>query len=210
MLFELILWSLPWMISIKLSRLITKATSTTVPAWCLPVWSRNFMLILRWCRMMTMGLSYSLPLQGMLLWLILRSSVRLLGCQSFRFPPIPSMKWCWLLLWMSSGSSFMLSHRARSKLLPSGLVPCLPYTACLQRSSRTTSSLILKRVEFLYVVCLWLPFCLCKHILGVILEAWDESSMGLPFGCLLTQIILQSSIDVAGEPKMKIQDPLNK
>jgi hypothetical protein len=34
--------------------------------------------------------------------------------------------------------------------------------------------------------------------------------MGLPFGCLLTQIILQSSIDVAGEPKMKIQDPLNK
>jgi hypothetical protein len=26
----------------------------------------------------------------------------------------------------------------------------------------------------------------------------------------ITQIILQSSIDVAGEPKMKIQDPLNK
>jgi hypothetical protein len=46
--------------------------------------------------------------------------------------------------------------------------------------------------------------------LGVILEARDESNTGLPFGCLLTQIILQSGISIAGEPKMKIQDPLNK
>jgi hypothetical protein len=30
------------------------------------------------------------------------------------------------------------------------------------------------------------------------------------FGCLLTQIILQSGISVAGEPKMKIEDPLSK
>jgi hypothetical protein len=42
------------------------------------------------------------------------------------------------------------------------------------------------------------------------LEARDESNTGLPFGCLITQIILQAGIDVAGEPKMKIQDPLNK
>jgi hypothetical protein len=55
-----------------------------------------------------------------------------------------------------------------------------------------------------------LPFSLWKHILGVILEARDESNTGLPFGCLLTQIILQSGISIAGKPKMKIQDPLSK
>jgi len=55
-----------------------------------------------------------------------------------------------------------------------------------------------------------LPFCLRKHILGVILEAHDESNTGLPHGCLLTQIILQSGIDVNGKPKMKIQDPISK
>jgi len=42
------------------------------------------------------------------------------------------------------------------------------------------------------------------------LEARDENNFDLPFGCLLTQIILQSVIDVAGEPKMKIEDPLSK
>jgi hypothetical protein len=46
--------------------------------------------------------------------------------------------------------------------------------------------------------------------LGVILEARDESNTDLPFGCLLTQIILQSGISIAGELKMKIQDPLSK
>jgi hypothetical protein len=48
------------------------------------------------------------------------------------------------------------------------------------------------------------------HIIGVMLEAWDENNIGLPFDCLITQLILQSGIDVAGEPKMKIQDSLNK
>jgi hypothetical protein len=33
------------------------------------------------------------------------------------------------------------------------------------------SDLILKRVQFVYAIHLCLPFCLCKHILGVILEA---------------------------------------
>jgi hypothetical protein len=70
--------------------------------------------------------------------------------------------------------------------------------------------LILKRAQFVYAICLRLPFYLCKHILGIILEAPDESNTGLPFGCLLTQIILQSGIGVAGEPKMKIQDPISK
>jgi hypothetical protein len=72
------------------------------------------------------------------------------------------------------------------------------------------SDLIMKKAQFVYVICLRLPFCLCKHILGVILEARDEGNIGLPFGCLLTQIILQSGISVAGEHKMKIQDPISK
>jgi hypothetical protein len=72
------------------------------------------------------------------------------------------------------------------------------------------SDLILKRTQFVYAIHLHLPFCLCKHILGVILEARDESNTVLPFGCLLTQIILQLGISITGEPKMKIQDPLSK
>jgi hypothetical protein len=72
------------------------------------------------------------------------------------------------------------------------------------------SDLILKRAQFDYSIHLRLSFCLCKHILGVILEAHDESNTSLPFGCLLTQIILQSWISFAGEPRMKIQDPLSK
>jgi hypothetical protein len=72
------------------------------------------------------------------------------------------------------------------------------------------SDLILKRAQFVYAIHLRLPFCLRKHILGVILEARDESTAGLPFGCLLTQIILQSGINVNGEPKMKIQQPISK
>jgi hypothetical protein len=72
------------------------------------------------------------------------------------------------------------------------------------------SGLILKRAQFVYAICLRLPFCLCRHILGVILEARDKGNTNLPFGCLLTQIILQSGIGVASEPKMKIQDPIRK
>jgi hypothetical protein len=72
------------------------------------------------------------------------------------------------------------------------------------------SDLILKKAQFVYAIYLRLPFCLCKHILGVILEARDEGNTGLPFGCLLTQIILQSGINIIGEPKMKIQQPISK
>lgn len=72
------------------------------------------------------------------------------------------------------------------------------------------SDLILKRAQFVYAISLRLPFCLCKHSLGVILEARDEGHIGLPFGCLLAQIIPQSGISIAGEPKMKIQDPISK
>jgi hypothetical protein len=67
------------------------------------------------------------------------------------------------------------------------------------------SDLILKKAQFVYAIHLRLPFCLCKHILGVMLEAHDENNTGLPFGCLITQIILHSGINVNGKPKMKVQ-----
>lgn len=72
------------------------------------------------------------------------------------------------------------------------------------------SDLILKKAQFVYAIHLRLPLCLCKHILGVMLEARDENNAGLPFGCLLTQIILQFGIDVNGEPRMKLKQPLLK
>jgi hypothetical protein len=46
--------------------------------------------------------------------------------------------------------------------------------------------------------------------MSIILEARDENNTGLPFGCLLTQIILQLGISIDGERKMKIQDPISK
>jgi hypothetical protein len=61
-----------------------------------------------------------------------------------------------------------------------------------------------------YVIHLRLPFYLCKHIMSVMLEARDEGNTGLPFECLLTQIILQSGIIITGEPKMKIQQSIDK
>jgi hypothetical protein len=42
------------------------------------------------------------------------------------------------------------------------------------------------------------------------LEACDEGTASLPFGCLITQIILQSDINVDGEPRMKMKQPLSK
>jgi len=72
------------------------------------------------------------------------------------------------------------------------------------------SDLILKRAQFVYAISLPLPFCLSKHILGIILKACDEGNTGLLFGCLLSQIILQTGISIASEPKMKIQDPIRK
>jgi hypothetical protein len=48
------------------------------------------------------------------------------------------------------------------------------------------SNLILKKAQFVYTVHFLFPFCLSKHILGVMLEARDEGTAGLPFGCLLT------------------------
>jgi len=67
-------------------------------------------------------------------------------------------------------------HRMLAKIVQHNLWPVV-----------RRSDLILKRAQFVYVICLRLPFCLCKHILGVILEACDESNTDLPYGCLLTR-----------------------
>jgi hypothetical protein len=85
------------------------------------------------------------------------------------------------------------SHRMLGKIIQQNICP----VAC-------RSDLILKRAQFVYAVHLHLPLCLCKHILGVMLEARDEGNTCLPFACLLTQIILQSRVNITGEPKMKI------
>jgi hypothetical protein len=54
-----------------------------------------------------------------------------------------------------------------------------------------------------------LPICLCKHILNIMLEARYESTTGLPFGCLITQIIMQSGMSISGKANMKIHEPLS-
>jgi hypothetical protein len=40
------------------------------------------------------------------------------------------------------------------------------------------------------------------------MEARDETTTGLPFSYFIPQIIMQYGIDISGEPKIKIQDPL--
>jgi hypothetical protein len=70
------------------------------------------------------------------------------------------------------------------------------------------SELVLKRAQFLYALCMRMSFCLCKHILNLMLEMGDEHSIGLPFACLITKLIIQSGINVSAEPMMRVQDSL--
>jgi hypothetical protein len=93
--------------------------------------------------------------------------------------------------------SFSPLHRMLAKIVQHNPCP----TIC-------RSDLIQKRAQFLYAIIMRLPFCLCKHILNITLEARDENTTRLPFGRLITQIIMQSGINISEEPKMKIQDPL--
>jgi len=88
------------------------------------------------------------------------------------------------------------SHRLLAKIVQHNLWPVV-----------RRSDLTLKKAQFMYAIHLRLPFCLCKHMMSMMLEARDEGNTGLLFGCLLTQIILQSGIIITGEPKMKIQQP---
>jgi hypothetical protein len=71
------------------------------------------------------------------------------------------------------------------------------------------SELVLKRARFLYALVMRMPFCLCKHILQIMLEMRDEHAIGLPFPCLVTKICFHSLSDIAEtEPKVSVQDAL--
>jgi hypothetical protein len=63
------------------------------------------------------------------------------------------------------------SHRMLAKIIQHNLWPIV-----------RRSDLILKRAQIMYAICLRLSFCLCKHILGIMLEARDESNTNFPFG----------------------------
>jgi len=70
------------------------------------------------------------------------------------------------------------------------------------------SELVLKRAQCLYALYMRMTFCLCKHILNLMLEMRDKHSTRLPFACLITRLIVQSGIDVSTQPVMRIHDPL--
>jgi hypothetical protein len=53
-----------------------------------------------------------------------------------------------------------------------------------------------------------MPFCLCKHILNLMLQMRDEHSTRFPFACLITRLIIQFGIDVSTQQVMRIQDPI--
>lgn len=61
-----------------------------------------------------------------------------------------------------------LSHNMLAKIIQQNIWPVA-----------RRSDLILKRARFVYAVHLRLPFCLCKHIPGVMMEACDEGNAGL-------------------------------
>jgi hypothetical protein len=67
-------------------------------------------------------------------------------------------------------SSFSSRHRLLAKIVQHNLLPTIH-----------RSELILKRAQFLYAIVMRLSFCLCKHILNIILKSKDEHTTGLPF-----------------------------
>jgi len=137
--------------------------------------------------MRTMGLSFNPLFRSMFFRLILRSSAGLLVYLCFQIQQIPSMGFWSLLLLISSGISFMHIHRERSEhMLTSKSMPFLPRTArsrkIVQHNLWPTvrqSELVLKRAQFLYAIVMRLPFCLCTHILNIMLRgflllAWSQ------------------------------------
>jgi hypothetical protein len=100
-------------------------------------------------------------------------------------------------------------------MLTSRSLPSLPSHQLLakivlhnQWPTTCRSELVLKRAQFLYALCMRMPFCMCKHILNRILEMRDDHSTGLQFACLVTKFYLQVMTDISTEPKMRVQDPL--
>jgi hypothetical protein len=123
---------------------------------------------------MTMALSFSRPLQGMLSLLILRLLVRSLECQFFRSLPTRIMELYCLILWMSSWNSFILPPQVEEQSTTIKIGTLSPLHLMLAKIAQHNlwpivrrSNLILKRAQFVYAICLRLPFCLCKHIMGI-------------------------------------------
>jgi hypothetical protein len=50
------------------------------------------------------------------------------------------------------------------------------------------SNFILKRARFHYAIIQSIPFCMCKHIVLTMIEMQEDSSVALPYGCLVTRI----------------------
>jgi hypothetical protein len=94
-------------------------------------------------------------------------------------------------------SAFSPPHRLFAKIVLHNLWPIA-----------RRSELMLKMTQFLYALCMSMPFCLCKHILNLMLEMRDEHTIGFPYACLITKLIIQSGIDVSVKPMMRIQDSL--
>jgi hypothetical protein len=97
----------------------------------------------------------------------------------------------------SSSVPFLRPNRLLAKIVVHNLWP-----------TARRSELVLKMAQFLFALCMRMPFCLCKHILNLMLEMRDEHSTGLPFACLITKLIVQPGIDIFAKLVMRIQDPL--
>jgi hypothetical protein len=128
------------MISIKLSRPITEATSTTTPTLCSPNWSENY-AHLEVVQNDDNGVVLQSTIAGHAILVDPQVISQIIGVPVLQISASPFNEVVFAPS-LDSGSSFMLSHRARSELLLSGLVLCLPRTVCLPRSSSTISGLL--------------------------------------------------------------------
>jgi hypothetical protein len=94
--------------------------------------------------------------------------------------------------------TFSPPHRLLTKIVLHNFWP----TVC-------NNELILKRAQFLYALVMRLPFCLCKHILSIMLESRDERTHYWASFCVLDHEAHCSVwIDVSAKLVMWIQDPL--
>lgn len=143
-------------------------------------------------------------------------SIASLVFQYSLFQPTHSQRPLSLLAQSSSGISLILIHMVTSRLmLTSRSLPSLPSHQLLAKivlhnlwPTIRRTELVLKRVQFIYALCMRMPFCMFKHILSRMLEMRDDHSTGLPFACLVTKFCLQVVTDISTEPKMRVQDPL--
>jgi hypothetical protein len=62
------------------------------------------------------------------------------------------------------------------------------------------NNLTLRRARFLYAIIRRIPFCMCKHIVWTMIKMQEDSSVALPYGCLITRIC-QNFIDIISSSK---------